>query len=108
MATRGFLFAMMVAAALAGGCKKKAAPAGEAMDPLVAEVHAGLTKYRDEMCACKDIACADQVQNALGQWIMKEQTRFTDVDKKSTPAQIAAAQKISAEHDACAKKLAGR
>jgi hypothetical protein len=36
------------------------------MDPLVAEVHAGLKGFRDQACACKDIPCADKVHNDMG------------------------------------------
>lgn len=84
------------------GCKKKQAP----MDPLVAEVHDGLKKFRNRMCECADIQCADRTQAELGGWIMSNKDRFTEVDAKSTPAQIAAAKQLSAEHNACAAKLA--
>lgn len=99
------------------GCKKKeAAPAkgsGAATasgplipkDPLVAEVHEGLRKFRDRMCECKDVACADQVQFQLGAWIMQHKDRFAEVDAKSSPEEIAAAKKISAEHNECAGKV---
>jgi hypothetical protein len=112
---------LLVGAALAPGCKKKSAEpaAGTAgasaatadlgpMDPLVAEAHTGLKKFKDEMCACPNIECADGVQMRLGKWLMEHQDSFTTIDQKSTPAQIEAARKISAEHDACARKLAGR
>lgn len=113
--------ALSLGAVLAGGCKKKneSAPAGGTaaasgtadlgpMDPLVAEIHAGLAKHRDEMCNCSNIQCADDVQFRMGAWLMQYQGKLQDIDTKSTPAQIEAAKKISAEHDACAKKLVNR
>lgn len=121
MASRSrFAIALVLAAAFAVGCKKDkdkapaggtaatATASGPPMDPLVAEVHAGLAKHRDEMCACPNIACADSVQLRLGNWLMTYQTRASEIDQKSTPAQIEAAKKISEEHQACARKLAGR
>lgn len=108
---------LALALALAVGCKKKEAPPAQGTgaatasaplipkDPLVAEVHDGLRKFRNRMCECKDVACADQVQFQLGAWIMQHKDRFTDVDAKSSPEEIAAAKKISAEHIECAGKL---
>ncbi len=111
--SRAWLLALALALV---GCKKKeaapkegGAPASAAplipKDPLVAEVHDGLRKFRNRMCECKDVACADQVQFQLGAWIMQHKDRFNDVDAKSSPEEIAAAKKISAEHIECAGKL---
>lgn len=109
---------MLLVAAAAGGCKKdKAADAGAAsataaasaslgpMDPLTAEVHEGLIGFRDRACKCVDYACANKAVNELGGWIMKNRDRFLEVDKKSTPAQIAAAKAITAELNTCARAL---
>jgi hypothetical protein len=104
------LLALALALALVGCKKKEAEPAGASgatvatgpMDPLVVEVHEGLEKFRDRMCACKDVQCADLVQIELGAWIMTNKDRFGEIDTKSTPEQIAAAKKISAQHIECA------
>lgn len=121
MASRSRVLTIALVLAALGGCKKdkdQPAPAGGSaataaadlgpMDPLVAEVHAGLAKHRDELCRCQDLKCADNVQVQLGNWLMTYQARAAEIDQKSTPAQIEAAKKITAEHDACGRKLAGR
>ncbi len=44
-----------------GGCKKKGGgDAGEAV--------AKMTEFKDEMCKCKDKACADKVQESMTKW----------------------------------------
>lgn len=44
-----------------GACKKKAGgDAGEAV--------AKMTEFKDQMCACKDKACADKVQESMTKW----------------------------------------
>ena len=116
--SRAWILAIALASiSTVGGCKKKeaapapgsasasAAPAVVPKDAMVAEVHDGLRKFRNAMCECKDVTCADRVQLELGAWIMQHKDRFADVDKRSSPEEIAAAKQISAEHIECAGKL---
>lgn len=71
-----------------GACKKKGGgDAGEAV--------AKMTEFKDQMCACKDKACADRVTEdfaALG-----EKHKNT----KATEAQIREAGKIAEEYGKC-------
>ncbi len=104
---RGSIVSIMFAAVLGAGlvsssaCKK-----AEKVDPLVQEVLGKLKEFRDKGCACTTLECATKVQNDLGQWMLGEAKRLSELDKKATPAQNAAGQKLSDELNKCAKELA--
>ena len=55
-----FAFVCAVALLTFAGCKKKGGGANEAM--------AKMSSVADEMCACKDKACADKVQDNYVKW----------------------------------------
>jgi hypothetical protein len=81
-------------------CKK-----GDTTDPLVKEVMAKLTEARDKGCACTSLECITKVQNELGMWMIENGKRLEPLTTKATKAQNEAGQKLSAELDACAKKI---
>ena len=81
------------------------AACGDKVDPLVKEVLGKLTAFRDEGCACTDVECVTKVQNQVGSWMLNERERLAQLDKKATPKQNQAGQKLSAELNACAQKL---
>jgi hypothetical protein len=96
-----FVVSIVVALGLGvTGCKKS-----EPVDPLVKETMDKLTAARDEGCACANMECVTKVQNELGQWMLKNAKRLEELNTKATKAQNEAGQKLSAELDACAKKL---
>jgi hypothetical protein len=81
-------------------CKK-----GETVDPLVKETMAKLTEARDKGCACTSLECVTKAQNDLGHWMLENAQRLQALKTKATPKQNEAGQKLSAELDACAKKI---
>lgn len=83
-----------------GACKK-----GESVDPLVKETMGKLTEARDKGCACTSLECVTQVQNDLGHWMLDNAKRLEPLKTKATAKQNEAGQKLSAELDACAKKI---
>jgi hypothetical protein len=64
-----------------------------------------LTEARDKGCACTDLACVGKVQNELGRWMLDNNKRLQELNTKATKKQNEAGQKLSAELDACAKKI---
>ncbi len=77
-------------------------------DPLVRETLGKLKEFRDRGCKCEDSACVDEVLNEQGRWMLQNAKRLSELDKKATPAQNEQGQKISAELNECAKKLANQ
>lgn len=78
---------------------------GERMDPLVKETMDKLRAARDAGCACSDLACVTKVQNEFGQWYMQNAGRLQALKTKATAKQNEAAQKLTAELEACATKI---
>src|SRR4029079_12222914 len=67
--------AFLAALSLASfGCKKKGG----------AEASAKMTEFRDRMCACKDKACADKVNDDLTKWTQEQakEAKATEEDNK--------------------------
>lgn len=61
MSKAAAVIAVALLAAL-GGCKKK--DPGPSIDVLIED----MAHFRDEMCACKDKACADHVSDEMSRW----------------------------------------
>jgi hypothetical protein len=71
-----------------GACKKKGGgDAGEAV--------AKMTEFKDEMCKCKDKACADKVQEGMTKWSTDMAAKAGD--KKEPPKQDEAMMKKMTE-----------
>ena len=92
------LFLLLTAIA---GCQKS-----DKTDPLVKEVLGKLKDYRDQGCACTTLECVTKVQNDMGQWMLHDAKRLSELDKKATPKQNEQGQKLSDELNKCAKELA--
>src|SRR5262245_41660376 len=90
--------ALMVAMAFVSfGCKKKGG--GDTGAAL-----AKMTEFKDEMCKCKDAACAQGVQDKMNKWSAEQQKtqkepvkmndadqkKFTDIGEEMAKCQIAA------------------
>lgn len=84
----------MVVVLAAAGCKDKGKSGG---DSTVAK----LTAFRDEMCACKDAACAQDVSKRMTKWNAEQARGGTPT---LSEAQGKAAQKVSDELGACMLK----
>jgi hypothetical protein len=70
------------------------------------EILAQLEKFKIEMCACKDVACADRVLDARRDY---RKTMRDSLDKNAKPsdAQDAKGKAFESELQACRKKLTG-
>ncbi len=69
-----------------GACKKKGGgDAGEAV--------AKMTEFKDEMCKCKDKACADKVQESMTKWSTEQAAKAGD--KKDVKADEATMKKMT-------------
>jgi hypothetical protein len=64
------------------------------------ELEKKMKKSRDDMCACKDKACADKVQEEYKAWT--NEARKGEKPDKST---LEALDKIDSEYKACRRKL---
>lgn len=68
------------------------------------EILAQLDKLKTEMCACKDLACADRVMDARREY-KKTMRDKLDKDAKPTEAQDKQGKAVEAELQACRKAL---
>jgi hypothetical protein len=76
------LMFVMIALLAFAGCKKKAA------DNSAAEAMAKMTEFKNEMCACKDAKCAQDISDKMTKWGeeqskgKKEPPKMNDADQK--------------------------
>lgn len=71
----------------------------------VAEVLDQLRSTKDEICACTDAACVEDVEGGFMTWMMANIERFRDV--KPSRAQEEEADRIEKEMRACKERLEG-
>ena len=74
-----------------GGCKKKNDTMGK------------LESFQQQMCACKDKACADKVNDDMSKW----SADMAGKDDKPDPDMAAKATDVMAKYTECMTKLAG-
>jgi hypothetical protein len=68
-------------------------------DPILATMR----RFKDDVCACRDRACVDEVEKTMMEWAMKNMDLFKKM--KPTKAQDVEADQISEAMDACKEKL---
>jgi succinate dehydrogenase/fumarate reductase flavoprotein subunit len=61
--------------------------------------------FKNDMCACKDKACAEKVTKDMMDWMEKFAKDNKDLDKKGSKEQEEKAEKISKEMQDCMEKL---
>ncbi len=81
-----------------GACKKKGGgDAGEAV--------AKMTEFKDQMCACKDKACADKVQEGMTKWSQEMATKAGDKkDQKADEATMKKMTEVGQAYGECMTK----
>ena len=94
--TIAFLAAVTVASF---GCKKKGGGAGEAM--------AKMGEFKDQMCACKDKACADKVQDAMNKWSAENAKNAGDKQEKPDDKTMKEMQDVGTKYGECMAKAMG-
>jgi hypothetical protein len=81
-----------------GACKKKGG--GDA-----AEAVTQMTKFKDEMCACKDKACADKVQESMTKWSTDMAAKAGDKkDQKPDEATMKKMTEVGTQYGECMTK----
>jgi len=80
------------------GCKKKAGgDAGEAV--------AKMTEFKDDMCKCKDKACADKVQENMTKWSTDMAAKAGDKkDQKADEATMKKMTEVGQQYGECMTK----
>jgi hypothetical protein len=81
-----------------GACKKKGGgDAGEAV--------AKMTEFKDQMCACKDKACADKVQESMTKWSTDMAAKAGDKkDQKADEATMKKMTEVGQAYGECMTK----
>lgn len=81
-----------------GACKKKGGgDAGEAV--------AKMTEFKDQMCACKDKACADKVQEGMTKWSTEMAAKAGDKkDQKADEATMKKMTEVGQAYGECMTK----
>ena len=81
-----------------GACKKKGGgDAGEAV--------AKMTEFKDEMCKCKDKACADKVQESMTKWSTEMASKAGDKkDQKADEATMKKMTEVGQAYGECMTK----
>jgi hypothetical protein len=64
-------------------------------------------EFRDQICACRDKACVDQVEKSMMEWAMKNLEEMQEIAKKATEAENAKADVIDADIDKCKARAEG-
>src|SRR4051794_31791117 len=96
---KNLTIAFMAAAALTSvGCKKKGG-AGEAM--------AKMSEFKDQMCACKDKACADKVQDSMNKWSAENAKSAGDSKDKPDEKTMKEMQDVGTKYGECMAKAMG-
>jgi hypothetical protein len=96
---KNLTIAFMAAAALTSvGCKKKGG-AGEAM--------AKMSEFKDQMCACKDKACADKVQDSMNKWSAENAKNAGDSKDKPDEKTMKEMQDVGTKYGECMAKAMG-
>jgi hypothetical protein len=80
------------------GCKKKGG-AGEAM--------AKMSEFKDQMCACKDKACADKVQDSMNKWSAENAKSAGDSKDKPDEKTMKEMQDVGTKYGECMAKAMG-
>ena len=62
-----------------------------------------MREFKNQTCACKDMACLEKVERQAMEWMMKNADKFKDV--KPTKAQDEEADKLDDEMDGCKKRI---
>jgi hypothetical protein len=101
MSMKKISFAFICAMALLSftGCKKKSG-AGEAM--------AKMSEMTDKMCACKDKACSDKVQEDMAKWTAEQAKNATgDKAAKVSDDDMKKMAEVSKKYGDCMMKAMG-
>jgi len=90
--TIAFLAAVSIASF---GCKKKGG-AGDAM--------AKMGEFKDQMCACKDKACADKVQESMNKWSAENAKNAGDKPEKPSDEDMKKMTEVGTKYGECMTK----
>ena len=62
------------------------APAAKPAEPAVSDIVANMSAFKDQMCMCKDKACADHVQDDMMKWAsaMAKDTKADKINEDDT------------------------
>jgi hypothetical protein len=71
-----------------------------------AKAMAKMAEFRDQMCACKDMACAQKVSDGMTTWAQEEAKESTEPPKMSE-AEIKQATAIGEQMGRCMQKAMG-
>ena len=80
-------------------CKKKTSKTAEAMPKM--------REFRDDMCACKDKACADKVQDDMNKWSADNVRNAGDRPERPSEADMKQMQEIGTRYGECMARAMG-
>jgi hypothetical protein len=93
------LVAVAAVLGAASGCKKKRGNA----DEVLAVFH----RLRDMMCACRDQACVDKVQEDMNRWSAENARSAGAAEPKLRPEELQQVQQLGTEYGECMAKVMG-
>jgi hypothetical protein len=77
--------------------KKHTGPSAELLDKM--------QEFRDAVCACKDTACVDKVEQGMMEWAMKNMDKLEKQMKSASKADNDIGERLDDEMDKCKERI---